>query len=308
MELFTVSMTETSAKDISKLYDCFTREFDDLHTEEEGVHFRFATRAGETNFICYGPSSDANGDSGTEEIYKKAANALAEYVLKEKESMLLRKMIAKQCRFEGTDAVEQVEEYCMRLLNGTDLEMSEYENRDRRKRTVASSFLQYFRDKHTKVHLDGFIHFRMEQYAKELREIVEYAVDEYILDQQYHEFIALLKYFVYLQETKIPVAHLMHKGGHQFELLNEHMVQIETTQTEGIVIELPDQELEMEDMIVSTLISVSPQNIYIHTRHPEEQVIQTIRQIFENRVQVCVYCSDCAPYLHTDKQHQDQCT
>ena len=42
--------------------------------------------------------------------------------------------------------------------------------------------------------------------------------------------------------------------------------------------------MNMEDMIVSTLITVSPQQIVIHTRQPELPVMRTLETIFELRV------------------------
>ena len=54
--------------------------------------------------------------------------------------------------------------------------------------------------------------FRLQSYEQELREMAEYAVDEFMLDQQYEEFVSLLKYFVYFQEPKMPLVHVIHKG------------------------------------------------------------------------------------------------
>ena len=51
--------------------------------------------------------------------------------------------------------------------------------------------------------LDGFLKFRIQEYKEELREIAEYAIDEFMMDRQYQEFISLLQYFVYIQEAKI---------------------------------------------------------------------------------------------------------
>jgi putative sporulation protein YtxC len=126
------------------------------------------------------------------------------------------------------------------------------------------------------------------------------------MDKQYQEFISLLQYFVYIQDAKIPSAHLMHQGGHQFILLNDQFKPIETTQLDTwFTIEMLDKEVNFEDMIVSTLITVAPQQIYIHTREPEAQIIKTIMQIFEGRFSICDYCRQCVLLLG-DRQKKDQ--
>ena len=149
------------------------------------------------------------------------------------------------------------------------------------------------------------VRFRLLRYTEHLRGIVEYAIDEYTADKQYEEFISLLKYFVYIQEAKIPAAHLIHRGAHQFDLLNEKMEPIETKQLDQFVVEMIDKEINYEDMIVSTLITVSPQHVYIHTRNPDMQVIRTIQQIFEDRAAVCTSCPLCRPLLGDYKKRQD---
>ena len=50
------------------------------------------------------------------------------------------------------------------------------------------------------------------------------------MDRQYQEFISLLQYFVYIQEAKIPAAHLIHKGGHEFVILNDRMEPIDANE------------------------------------------------------------------------------
>ena len=52
-----------------------------------------------------------------------------------------------------------------------------------------------------------------------------------------------------------------------------------------------DQDMEIEDMVVSTLISVSPARMIIHTRRPELPVIVTLAHIFDNRAEVSLRLS-----------------
>ncbi|MFD0620407.1 putative sporulation protein YtxC [Paenibacillus sp. GCM10027629] len=304
MELFTVTITTTSDEAWSKFHSQMEQEFADLHMQPEGVTFTESRNSHEYQIICHGILPGFKLTQHAPKVYSKAANVLAEYILEIKERAVLRRIIRKEFHYKRSEDLDKIETYCMELLQETNEEFRTPDDRERRKRLLVQEITQYF-EENTALHVEGFIRFRLDAYTKELRDIVEYAVDEYILDQQYHEFIALLKYFVFVQETKIPVAHVMHRGDHQFVLLNDQMRPIETKQMTSVVVEMPDHDIEVEDMIVSTLITVSPQKIYIHTREPELQVIKTIQQIFESRAQLCVYCPVCSPYLSESAQQHD---
>lgn len=232
------------------------------------------------------------------EISEILAQALADFIISYKERGLLHSLIYHEFSYQNEPEINKIIRYCNQTLNNEDdsLYVADH-GRNRRALTISKEIKQFFK-KNNEVNLEGFIEFRLKEYKEELREVVEYAVDEFIMDKQYQEFISLLKYFVFIQEAKIPVVHLMHKGGHEFVLFNEQMTPMDVKATEdSFKIEILDQEFNFEDLVVSTLISIAPQEIYIHTRDPEIQVIQTIKQIFENRVQICEFCRQCKPIL-----------
>jgi putative sporulation protein YtxC len=232
------------------------------------------------------------------EISDILARAIADYIIAQKELGLLRSLIYNEFSYQNELEINKIIRYCNQMLNNEDdsLYVADH-GKNRRALTISNEIKQFFK-KNNNLNLEGFLHFRLKEYKEELREVVEYAVDEFIMDKQYQEFIALLKYFVFIQEAKIPVVHLMHKGGHEFVLFNEQMTPMDMKATEdSFKIEILDQEFNFEDLVVSTLISIAPQEIHIHTREPEVQVIQTIMQIFENRVQICEYCRQCKPIL-----------
>ncbi|MDF2924282.1 MAG: putative sporulation protein YtxC [Paenibacillaceae bacterium] len=226
--------------------------------------------------------------------------ALAEYILEHFEEDILRGMIRKDKRY-SLEETEEVLQYCRQLEQISDTIPAHKEEhahgRARRSRLVVAD-LTACCEAQSFLNLDGFIRFRINKYGAELKEMIEYASDEYLMDQQYKEFISLLRYFVYIQESRIPVAHIMHKGGHEFLLLNEQMKPIDTTELDTTFkVEFLDKDYNLEDLIVSTLITIAPERVYIHTRDPELAVIKTITQIFENRTEICPYCRHCSPFL-----------
>ncbi|MFH5185885.1 sporulation protein YtxC [Paenibacillus sp. TAB 01] len=232
-------------------------------------------------------------DNRADALYKKVADALADWIVNEEEEQLIRALVAKEFDYKEESDVRSILNYCRHMIQMESAEEAMEQTALRRKYKIAEAAYAYLQE-NTELNLDGFMRFRLRAYREELHELAEYAIDEFLMDQQYQEFISLLKYFVYIQEAKIPLAHLIHKGGNEFVLLNDRMEPIDTSGNDAtLTVEMLERDINFEDVIVSTLISVSPQQIYIHTRDPEVQVIQTITQIFENRVQLCKYCRLC---------------
>lgn len=311
MELFTITSGSGTATNIAELQSLLVQFAEkDLHKYPETngsdgiVRFELASKR---HIRCEAVLPQFNLARHGPALYHSASNAIAEYVVKHMETHILRDIVRMKHRnLEGDASV--VINYCHDLLYGTETEGfgAKFHDADlqRRKGKIAEEVERYLQE-NTYLDLGGFAAFRLNSYRNELYEIVEYALDEYVLDKQYQEFISLLKYFVCLQETKVPAIHLVHKGGHEFEMYNERFQLLEPRpHTDRLVAEMLETEINIEDMVISSLISVSPKLITIHTRQPEAQVIRTIETIFDSRVQLCVKCASCAQRLDDMDQIQ----
>ncbi|WP_274652421.1 putative sporulation protein YtxC [Paenibacillus humicola] len=305
MEIFTVSIMSATYEAIDRLHGCLNEEFADLHSAAglsgHSCSLEFSIDRPNKRIRCTAKQRSFNALEAGPFVMRKAANAFAEYILTELEPLLLKAIIRKQFHYEREDEIETIERYCAGLLSGgtqlSEETASEMRlDRDRRRNKVAAE-LELFLSGCPRIHLDGFVTFRLASYWEELREIAAYAVDEYVMDKQYQEFISLLKYFVRMQEVKLPIVHVLHKGGSEFALYDEQHRLIDSAPADRIVAEMLESEMNMEDMIVSTLITVSPQHIVIHTRQPDLQVMRTLETIFEQRVRLCTHCASCGEYF-----------
>ncbi|WP_158306252.1 putative sporulation protein YtxC [Paenibacillus curdlanolyticus] len=236
-------------------------------------------------------------------LYQSTASAIAEYIVSELEQLLLSSIIRKQYRIERPEELDSIVRFCSEMLGSIPVPLPERDafsevDRKRRKQKVADELEAYLQEQ-TELHLTGFVTFRLQNYWSELRDAAEYAVDEFVMDKQYQEFISLLKYFVDLQEPKLPLVHLVHKTGHEFMVCDERLQPLEHKPVDRIVAEMVEYEMNVEDMVISTLVTISPKQIVIHTRQPELQIIRTIESIFGIRVSVCVGCGSC----HSSFEH-----
>jgi putative sporulation protein YtxC len=289
MEAFMIVLGNEINSHGMELYDTLHRYMHDLHKDQSKIQLNYEAN---DSFVCI------RGGGITPSFIKALSTAIAEHITTRMEFSIIQGLIRREFKLDSEEEILCVEGYVTQFLRGgEDTAMATLEAVKRRQAAIVYR-LETYLHQNSHLVLEGFIRFRLQEYLEELRDVVEYAVDECIMDRQYQEFISLLQYFVYMLETKIPLAHLIHKGGHEFLILNDQLEVVDMQELDTTLkLEVLEKDVNFEDMIVSTLISVAPEMIYIHTREPELPIIKTITQIFEARTKVCPYCRMCHPFL-----------
>ncbi|MCW3491187.1 putative sporulation protein YtxC [Dethiobacter alkaliphilus] len=142
--------------------------------------------------------------------------------------------------------------------------------------------------------LHGFIVFRLRIWLELLRKCVDNAVNDFLLEKEYQEFIKLLKYFVALQEPKMDLIHVTANEDGQINLLDEHYQAIEWSE-DNMQWDWDESFVDEEDQLVSMLITVAPHRVMlhrnVHARFPK--AADTLKHVFENRVTLCKRCKLC---------------
>jgi putative sporulation protein YtxC len=304
MELLRVIVSEAPRESTLALFERLKSELSRLHKKQSATEVQSEELPHGTHITIRGKLPAFDLVHSGEQIYGIISNVLANYILDNEEMRLIRRILTKEFHYEEPREIEKIEGYCRQFLFHNEVvPLQGREANWSRKEKISRELTTYIQE-NTDLHLGGFLQFRLQDYMEELREVVEYALDEFQMDQQYQEFISLLKYFVYIQEAKIPVAHLIHRGGNEFVILNDQLKPIDTDKIDAMFsLEWLDQNANFEDIVVSTLVSVSPEQIHIHSEEPEQQMIQTIMQIFEKRVTVCNKCRLCQSYAGGKHKH-----
>jgi putative sporulation protein YtxC len=203
---------------------------------------------------------------------------LAEYTLTEQEPLMLREYC--HCQFGVKDPVEldALVAEAVALLDGSPEQdtAGRSKGRERRLRKLAARFAAGLAE-HERFHVDGYIRFRLKDYLAEVAEAAETAWEEKRQERQYQDFMELLKSLAQWQETGVPVVHVLHGGGQAFRLLDENMRPLPGG------IGQDGEETGEENELVSRLLSVSPEQVHIHTPEPDSQVIRTLVFIFGER-------------------------
>jgi len=215
-----------------------------------------------------------------------AAHVLAEYLLEEREQHLLRQLVDKDCKGYASEEQARILALAHKILRG---EGRVQLGRHAKLRERLSEFLE----NHRHINPEGFLRFRWPHYFEDLRQVVARAVDEYAAEREYLEFVRLLRYFVEIQEPKLPLVHVSADANGFCQVYDATFRQLYHEYL-GSFDEEDDHDVSYEDLVISALITMAPRHIILH-RHGSSRagMYNTIRHIFDARATDCHSCELC---------------
>ena len=155
-----------------------------------------------------------------------------------------------------------------------------------------SSFSKYL-NANKSIVLEGFINFRLSEYTSYITSIIDTAVNKYIIEREYLEFISLLKIYVNSESSSMECVHLIYNNS-QVILLNQDKKIIKSDTHLFQAKYLSDISFSSNDYALNTLLNIVPKTIYVHlSKEPIDEFINTLQLVFENRIIICNNCSLC---------------
>lgn len=174
------------------------------------------------------------------------------------------------------------------------IESSEYEQISKEKEYIHEAVLQYVIENKSMI-LEGFVNFRIKEYIKYLDSIVDIAVNKYMIEKEYNEFISLLRMYINSKKSNIKNLHLIY-GKSELTILDENKNIVPLCKEIYNARFLSDIIFSENDYALNTLLTLLPQRIEIHLLDSEDEFIKTVKLIFEDRVYICRECNICRTY------------
>lgn len=138
--------------------------------------------------------------------------------------------------------------------------------------------------------LNGFITFRIKNYIEIIFEQIDKSVTKFLIDKEYNEFITLLKIYINTEKSNCDIVHLIYSNSKSI-LLDKNKNVIKSNENMFNAKYLSDISFSSSDYALNTLLTLLPQKLYLHIiNHKEDEFLNTIKLIFENRI---IYCTDC---------------
>lgn len=211
-------------------------------------------------------------------------------VIDELEESFLKMILLKNYFYFNSTEMKHILELCYEIFSD---DFNTYF--DKKHNLLIDSFENYLITNKSII-LTGFINFRIKNYMTILEDVVDEAVNSFVVEKEYLEFISLLKMYVNSQNSNCDVVHLIYNKNNS-TLLDKDKNQINVSDDIFKAKYLSDISFSSNDYALNTLLTLVPKKIHIHLiDNCIDEFIHTISLIFENRVEICTDCSICKIY------------
>ena len=211
-------------------------------------------------------------------------------VIDELEESFLKMILLKNYFYFNSTEMKHILELCYEIFSD---DFNTYF--DKKHNLLIDSFENYLITNKSII-LTGFINFRIKNYMTILEDVVDEAVNSFVVEKEYLEFISLLKMYVNSQNSNCDVVHLIYNKNNS-TLLDKDKNQINVSDDIFKAKYLSDISFSSNDYALNTLLTLIPKKIYIHLiDNCIDEFIHTISLIFENKVEICTDCSICKIY------------
>ena len=212
----------------------------------------------------------------------KISSILSLFVIDELEYDLLNKNLIQNYFYFDSNERKKILDLCFEITTddfGTLF--------DKKFNSLHNEFFNFISENKTIV-LNGFMNFRIKKYLEILDEISSEAVNNFIIEKEYLEFISLLKLYINTQSSTCNVVHIIYSNEESILLdQNKNKIDIQTELFSAKY--LSDISFSSNDYTLNSLLTLLPKEIYIHlTDNYIDEFINTLKLIFEKRVHICM--------------------
>ncbi|WP_051343542.1 sporulation protein YtxC [Alicyclobacillus herbarius] len=146
------------------------------------------------------------------------------------------------------------------------------------------------------LNIEGLVRFRGRSYLMWLHGVLEELVEQVLTDQEYEEFVAMLRYVLDVQPLSEQRLHVFCTDERVWicddsgELVRDREVSL------AAELACPGEDVNAEDLAMSILITRSPQEIVIHdlsVNAPWPSFAETVERVFVERAVRCGGCPTC---------------
>lgn len=220
----------------------------------------------------------------------KISSILCFLVIDEVEENLLKRLIVHNYFYFTNKEQEQI------LSNCFDSMADDFSNIFDKKFNLLYPVFYDFLSSHKSIVLSGFINFRLKNYLSLLDEVIHSAVNYFVIEKEYLEFISLLKLYINSQSYGCELVHIIFSSNESI-LLDENKNVITVNDKIFKTKILSDISFSFNDYILNSLLTLLPKKIYIHLVDGYvDEFINTLQLVFENKVNFCTDCNICDLY------------
>lgn len=214
---------------------------------------------------------------------------LLKFIIKVVEVRWMKEMISNMFYFTDEEEQRQIMSIARSIIDGEKLELPTMLqlNEGLLREKMITNALQDFLTMSVSFSFESFLQFRLKEYRFRLVQYIEAAIDEYKLEQEYQNFVENLRRYVYNKESLMETIHLVYED-EDFVFFDRNLNEISSEELKYLIDEqlIKIEDIDTDSLVIAPLISIAPRNIYLYTATLDHGLIQTIQNIFLERVEL----------------------
>jgi putative sporulation protein YtxC len=242
----------------------------------------------ETNSILL--NEDRNRVLIPEEFYKNEKlhvikESVYDFILKVKRDDWLRTILAESYFYTDSEEQDQILDIIYSVIEGNRRELAPFMDGVEEQGMIMNSINELFNER-VSFSFDSFVMFRLKAYTEQLSKWVEIAIDEYKMEQEYQVFLQTLRDF--LEDRKPQMSHLYLVIEENMVFYNQHFTEMKRSELFKTIDRklLVNHPVYVDSGTIAPLLSIAPETIYLYTDDPNQPLVRTIVNLFEERVKV----------------------
>jgi putative sporulation protein YtxC len=222
-------------------------------------------------------------DTLNHHFYHQVKEAFFEFIIKIKRDDWFRSILSEHYFYDDPEEQVQILEIIYSIIEGQRKDLAVFLKETSEEPRIKEAIDQIFMED-VSLSFDSFLKFRLRPYLHMLESYVEISIDEYKMEQEYQMFVQMLREFLVNREPKMDTLHLLFDE--EITFYNEQFTEIKR----GELTKLIDRKLLINHPVyvdsasIAPLLSIAPTKIFLYTKNPDESLVRTIKNIFEERV------------------------
>ncbi len=238
-----------------------------------GLQDSFQEKRG--RFIYSFQPSDTNKD--------EYVSALIQYIQTVKRNEWLDQVLQKKYKYESENERHDIIEIVSEMFDGERQELTALTAVIKEEILLHEAILDLL-DFKGAVAFDSFLRFRLREYFKQVTSYLGIAIDEYKMEQDYQIFIQTLRDYLRDRLTRQSIVHLILERPETF--YDETLREMKQEEVQGLLDPrlLSNHPVYVDSAVIAPLLSMAPNKIFLYTKHEDQPLVRTLKNIFEERL------------------------
>ncbi|MEH7458700.1 putative sporulation protein YtxC [Bacillus sp. JJ1127] len=218
-------------------------------------------------------------------IEKVLIPVLLYFIVNIKQNEWLRAILKEKFFYEEQEECHQILHMAHEILKGKRKGIARDLTRNKIESRIVSSLKGWLSDP-LSFSFSSYVRFRLRTYREMVARLAEVAIDEYKMEQEYQMFIEMLRQQVSSRKARLSCLHLVFDDSFIFydekgaRLKQERLVKYID---EGL---FKQKDVYIDTKVIAPLLSIAPKVIYLYTKEQDHNMIVTLQNVFQERVQL----------------------